>query len=121
MESVVADNGLLTCVPLTIFDDCEAGIESDEEPLCWREGVQYIESRIEILKHSRIDNISLIALSRHLGVRWSHFLEWAEAAHEDVFLIFTNHKWYDEITSPDEQFVRLRRDQLAVGDYFASL
>jgi hypothetical protein len=122
MHSVVADCGLLSCVKLTVEDDVVPGSDSvGAEPLCWREGIQYIESRIEILKVARLQNISLLSLSKHLGVKWSHFVEWGESAGESPLLIFTHHRWFDEITSPESEFVALRRDRLAVGDYFAAM
>jgi len=122
MYDAVADDGLLSCVPLTVNDDVTHASDSyKSETLCWREGIQFIEGRIHILKLARIHNISLISLSQHLGVKWTHFLEWAEWAGEDVCCIFTDHRWYDEITSSAPQFAELRRDGLAVGDYFTSM
>jgi hypothetical protein len=122
MYDAVADDGLLSCVPLTVDDDvAPAGDSRNPETLCWREGIQFIEGRLFILKLARIHNISLISLSQHLGVRWAHFLEWAAWAEEDVCWIFTDHRWYDEITSSEPQFAELRRHGLAVGDYFASM
>ena len=122
MYDTVADDGLLSCVPLAIDDDAASGNESSRtEALCWREGVQFLHARIAILKVARIQNISLISLTRHLGVKWTHFLEWAEWADQDVCVIFTNHRWHDEITSDDPQFVRLRQYDLAVGDYFSTM
>jgi hypothetical protein len=122
MYDTVADDGLLSCVPLTVDDDvASAGESFKHETLCWREGIQFIQERIFILKLARVHNISLISLSRHLGVKWAHFLEWAEWAEEDVCWIFTDHRWHDELTSPEPQFAELRRHGLAVGDYFASM
>ena len=122
MNSVVADNGLLCCVPLTVDDDVRPGSDADrEEPLAWREGVQHQEARIAILKIARIQNVSLIDLSHHLGVKWAHFIEWAETVEEDVLRIFTDHRWHDEITCQDPEFTALRRDGLAIGDYFSNV
>ena len=119
MYDTVADTGLLPCIPLAVDDDIVCGDESGRgEPLCWRGGIQFVQSRVTILKVARIQNISLVSLSRLLDIKWEHFLEWADDAGEDVCLIFTNHRWHDEITSTEQQFVQLRRDQLAVGDYF---
>ena len=41
------------------------------ESLCWREGVQYRHSRVAILSAARAHDVSLLALSRHLGVKLS--------------------------------------------------
>ena len=101
MQTVVADSGRLTCIPLSVNDDVGAGNDPGlTKPICWREGIQHTDTRIDILRVARIQNISLLALCHHLGVKWSHFLEWAEEAQEDPLLIFSNHLWWGQNVYP---------------------
>ena len=139
MNTAVADNGLLRCVPLTVKDNVHSPAlsalsastelqlpgapEAPEAPetLCWREGVQYRDTRVAILSAAREHSVSLLVLSRHLGVKWSHFQEWAAYVGQDVLSLFTEHRWHDELVSDEPQFIKLRRHGLSVGDFFDAL